>query len=139
MYVDALLSAVRNRSISFKVTPKGDRTSPDRLSTFSHNLFWAALVGGALALSFPLHHAHPFMRGWAALVLLICVAPVLIWWTTLLTRRSRPGDAAVAEASGPAEPGALTTTTTVEQLLDRPVDPSVDTSDLYTSTESSLQ
>ena len=125
MFVDAFLSALRNRNISFKVTPKGEGGSPDRLATFSRNLFWAALVGGALLVSFPLGHDHSFMRGWAALVLTVCVAPILMWWGALLRRRLRPGGPPGADQRGPELPAAPAARTTpspdsVRELLDQP-------------------
>ncbi|MGA8209149.1 MAG: glycosyltransferase family 2 protein [Nocardioidaceae bacterium] len=106
MYVDALVQAVRNRNINFKVTPKGDDGTKDRLSTFSRNLAWALFLAVALAISVPMHHDHPFMRMWAVLGLLICLAPVFIWWGTTL-RRSVVATAAPAphgDRSGPAAP-----------------------------------
>ncbi len=142
MYVDAFLSAVRNRNISFKVTPKGEDGSPDRLATFSRNLFWAAFLGGALLLSYPLGHDHPFMRGWAALILLVCVVPVLIWWGSLLRRRLRPGGAPGADQRGPEEPAAPAAPTTpssdsVRDLLDQSV--AYYAGDVRTPTESSIR
>jgi cellulose synthase/poly-beta-1,6-N-acetylglucosamine synthase-like glycosyltransferase len=87
MYVDALLQAIRNRKINFKVTPKGDDGTKDQIKSFSRNLFWAVFLGATLAISFPLGHSHPFMRGWAIMGLIICLMPVFIWWCTLLRNR----------------------------------------------------
>ncbi len=142
MYVDALLSAVRNRNISFKITPKGESESPDRLATFSRNLFWAGLVGGALLLSFPLGNDHSLMRGWATLVLVICVSPVLIWWGSLLRGRLRPGGPPGADQRGPDLPAAPAAPTTpssdsVQDLLDQSV--AFDTRGVPTQTESPSQ
>lgn len=89
VYVAALVKAPRRKS-SFKVTPKGDDGSRDRLRSFSRHLAWAAVLGAALLASVPLHHDHPFMRAWAGLGVLVCVTPVLLWWASLLPRRSRP-------------------------------------------------
>jgi hypothetical protein len=93
MYVDALVKAVRNRNVSFKVTPKGDGESRDGLASFSRHLWWAAFLASALALSLPLGNSHPFMRGWAVLALTTCLMPVLIWgFTVLRDRRRGPED-----------------------------------------------
>lgn len=89
MYVDALIQAIRNRSINFKVTPKGEDGTADSLKSFSRNLFWAIFLGAAFAISFPLGHTHPFMRGWALMGLLICMMPVFIWWFTTAYRGIR--------------------------------------------------
>jgi cellulose synthase/poly-beta-1,6-N-acetylglucosamine synthase-like glycosyltransferase len=89
MYVDALVKALRNRNVSFKVTPKGDGESRDGIGSFSRHLWWAAFLASALALSFPMGNSHPFMRGWAVLALVTCLMPVLIWRLTLLRERRR--------------------------------------------------
>jgi len=108
MYVDALVQAVRNRTINFKVTPKGDDGTRDHLGTFSRNLFWALLLGAALVVSIPLHHDHPFMRGWAVMGLTICLMPVLMWWATLAHRRfgTAPAPATVAATGAGHVPAA---------------------------------
>jgi hypothetical protein len=89
MYVDALMQAIRNRSINFNVTPKGHDGTADSLKSFSRNLFWAVFLSAAFLISFPLGHTHPFMRGWAVMGFLICMMPVFIWWATTVHRRAR--------------------------------------------------
>jgi cellulose synthase/poly-beta-1,6-N-acetylglucosamine synthase-like glycosyltransferase len=96
VYVDSLIRALGRRRTSFKVTPKGEDGVQDRLSTFSRNLGWALFLGGALAASYPLRHDHGFMRGWAALSLLIAGMPVLLWGATSVRRRFRPEGATTA-------------------------------------------
>ncbi|HYO38558.1 MAG TPA: glycosyltransferase family 2 protein [Nocardioidaceae bacterium] len=94
IYVDSLVRAVRNKSTSFKVTPKGDDGTRDHLGVFSRNLGWAAFLGAALVASVPLHHDHPFMRMWGLLSLLICLMPVGLWQAGVLRARLRPPGAA---------------------------------------------
>nr|WP_275585974.1 cellulose synthase catalytic subunit [Geodermatophilus sabuli] len=88
MYVSALWAAIRGRSISFAVTRKG-AVSGDRLSAFSKNLGWAALLLTALALSVPLGNDHVAIRLWAALSVVVCLVPVTVWSAGLLRKRLR--------------------------------------------------
>jgi cellulose synthase/poly-beta-1,6-N-acetylglucosamine synthase-like glycosyltransferase len=88
MYVSALWAAIRNRAISFAVTPKG-AVDRDRLSTFSRNLWWGALLLVVLVLSVPLGHSHPEIRIWAALTLGAALLPVAIWAAGRLRARLR--------------------------------------------------
>jgi len=89
MYVSALWAAVRNRNISFAVTPKG-AASPDRLSTFAKHLRWAAVLLVALVLSVPLQHSHVAIRSWAFASVAVCLLPPLMWAVGLLLDRLRP-------------------------------------------------
>jgi cellulose synthase/poly-beta-1,6-N-acetylglucosamine synthase-like glycosyltransferase len=108
MYVDALVKAVLNRNINFKVTPKGDDGSKDSLRTFSRNLLWAGFLGVSLLASALLHHTHPFMRGWAVLGLVICLAPVLMWWSSTLARPRAATGPAGSTATSTALPSPET-------------------------------
>lgn len=107
MYVDALVQAVRNRNISFKVTPKGDDGSQDRLATFSRSLGWAAVLTTGLLVSLPLGHDNPTMRGWALLALLVTLLPVAIWQGSELYSRllSAAVTRRLAGAPGSEQPG----------------------------------
>ena len=87
MYVDAFIQAVRNRAITFEITPKGEDGTKDQLRSFSRNLFWVGFLIIALALSFLLHNDRPMMREWAFISLVICVAPLFIWRLTVLRAR----------------------------------------------------
>jgi hypothetical protein len=87
LYVHALVQAVRGRDVSFKVTPKGEDGTRDRLGSFKLNLWWALFLAAALAISVPLHHDHPFMRAWAVLGLVVCLVPVGLWRLQLLAAR----------------------------------------------------
>ncbi|MET7763568.1 glycosyltransferase family 2 protein [Streptomyces sp. NPDC005393] len=99
IYAKSLCDAVLRRSSRFVVTPKGDSSSPDRLSTFRIHLLWAGVFGSSLTGSFFLGHTHAAMRTWAVLALALCLAPVVIWSGGLLRgRRRRRAAAAVPTA-----------------------------------------
>lgn len=103
LYARSLVGAVLRRKAGFVVTPKGDSTSPDRLSTFSVHLGWAALFCGSLIVCVPLGHGHPAMRIWTAVALLAAMAPVLIWSAPIALRQGRAA-AAVRPGTGTASP-----------------------------------
>ncbi|MGK5642672.1 glycosyltransferase family 2 protein, partial [Streptomyces sp. URMC 126] len=83
VYARSLLDAVLRRKSRFVVTPKGDSASPDTLfGTFRIHLFFLLIFGGSLMASFFLGHSHAAMRTWAALAVVITVAPIVAWWWT---------------------------------------------------------
>jgi len=88
MYVSALWAALRNRNISFAVTPKGS-ASPDRLSTFGKHLKWAGVLVTALLLSIPLGNSHVAIRSWALASAAVCLLPPVMWATGRLADRLR--------------------------------------------------
>ncbi|MFH8577360.1 cellulose synthase catalytic subunit [Streptomyces zaomyceticus] len=88
VYLMSLGSAVLRTRGRFVVTPKGGAASPDRVRTFRFHLFWAAVLIASLAASVHFGHTHAAMRVWAALALVIALAPVSLWvFTTLRDRR----------------------------------------------------
>ncbi|GAB3350018.1 glycosyltransferase family 2 protein [Modestobacter lapidis] len=104
MYVSALWAAIRNRNISFAVTNKG-AVSGDRLDSFTKNLWWAALLLAALALSVPLGNTHLAIRSWAVLSLTVCLVPAGIWLAGLLRARlHRPVAAPAPPVLAPPPP-----------------------------------
>ncbi|MFI0776037.1 glycosyltransferase family 2 protein [Streptomyces sp. NPDC021212] len=101
IYVKSLFDAALRRKSRFVVTPKGDSSSPDRLSTFRIHLLWGGLFGTSLVASFFLGHAHAAMRTWATLAVALCLAPVVIWYGGVLRgRRRRVAAPAVPTARG---------------------------------------
>ncbi|MEV4441545.1 cellulose synthase catalytic subunit [Streptomyces sp. NPDC049577] len=83
VYARSFTDAVLRRRSRFVVTPKGDSASPDTLfGTFRIHLFFLLVFGGSLAASFVWGHTHAAMRTWAALALVITVAPIAAWWWT---------------------------------------------------------
>ncbi|MEU1806386.1 glycosyltransferase family 2 protein [Streptomyces sp. NPDC019937] len=109
IYVKSLFDAVLRRKSRFVVTPKGDSSSPDRLSTFRIHLLWGGLFGASLAASFFLGHTHAAMRAWAVLALALCLAPVAVWYGGAVRGRRRPVAASAvptvrADNPGPCAP-----------------------------------
>ncbi|MGO4751564.1 glycosyl transferase, partial [Streptomyces sp. 2MCAF27] len=103
IYAKSLCDALLRRKSRFVVTPKGDSSSADRLSTFRIHLVWAAVFGGSLVASLFLGHTHAAMRTWAMLALALCLAPMAIWsGGLLLTRRGRRTAPAVPTARAEA-------------------------------------
>ncbi|MFF4736221.1 glycosyltransferase family 2 protein [Streptomyces sp. NPDC001262] len=91
IYARSLTDAVLRRKSRFVVTPKGDSASPDTLfGTFRIHLFFLAVFGGSLVASFFLGHTHVAMRTWAALAVLITVAPIAAWAWTLRRTPEHP-------------------------------------------------
>ncbi|MFK4274453.1 hypothetical protein ACI2L5_57950, partial [Streptomyces milbemycinicus] len=104
IYAKSLCDAVLRRTSRFVVTPKGDSSSPDRLTTFRIHLLWAGVFGCSLIGSFFLGHSHAVMRTWAVLALALCLAPVVIWSVGLLRhgrRRPARGTVPTARADSP--------------------------------------
>ncbi len=88
IYLKSLGSAVLRTRGRFVVTPKGGEASPDRVLTFRIHLYWAAILIASLAASVYFGHTHAAMRTWAALALVIALAPISLWaWTTVRARR----------------------------------------------------
>ncbi|MFF8383217.1 glycosyltransferase family 2 protein [Streptomyces kanasensis] len=80
VYARSLVDAVLRRPSTFVVTPKGDSASPDTLlGTFRTHLCHALVFGGCLAASTATGHHHPTMTAWAALALVLSLAPVAAW------------------------------------------------------------
>lgn len=106
IYAKSLCDALLRRRSRFVVTPKGDSSSADQLSTFRIHLVWAAVFGGSLVASLFLGHTHAAMGAWALLAVALCLAPVAIWAGGLfLARRAGRTAPAVptARAEAPAE------------------------------------
>ncbi|GHJ29446.1 glycosyl transferase [Streptomyces hygroscopicus subsp. sporocinereus] len=104
IYAKSLCDAVLRRTSRFVVTPKGDSSSPDRITTFRIHLLWAGVFGCSLIGSFFLGHSHAVMRTWAVLALALCLAPVVIWSVGLLRhgrRRPARGTVPTARADSP--------------------------------------
>ncbi|MEV6949817.1 cellulose synthase catalytic subunit [Streptomyces sp. NPDC051172] len=87
IYLKSFGEALVRRPSRFVVTPKGADASADRLLTFRIHLFWAILLATSLAASVVLDHTHAAMRTWAVLAMVIALAPVAVWCSTLLRER----------------------------------------------------
>ncbi|MFE0698920.1 glycosyltransferase family 2 protein [Streptomyces sp. NPDC058872] len=90
VYLASLGSALLRTRGRFVVTPKGGEASPDRIATFRIHLFWAAVLVAALLASARYGHTHAAMRTWAALALLVTLAPIALHaYATVRNRRLR--------------------------------------------------
>jgi cellulose synthase/poly-beta-1,6-N-acetylglucosamine synthase-like glycosyltransferase len=106
VYVIAFIQSALGRSSGFVVTPKGQLSSADRLSTFRLHLGWAALLVVALGLSFAGSRPETSMRLWSGVLVAVCLTPMMISLgqrvrprrpqrrTARSARRLRPVDAA---------------------------------------------
>jgi hypothetical protein len=81
----------------FKVTPKGEATSPDRLWTFRIHLFWALIFGGALAASTHTGYSYPAMRVWTGIALFTSLLPMLLWIFAAMRGRRRTSVSVTSE------------------------------------------
>ncbi|MFJ2906650.1 glycosyltransferase family 2 protein [Streptomyces sp. NPDC087212] len=101
IYLKSLGEAAIRRPSRFVVTPKGGDASADRLRTFRIHLFWATLLAASLVASVVLGHTHAAMCTWAALAMVIALAPVGVWRATL--RKERRERQPLPHAAQPAE------------------------------------
>jgi hypothetical protein len=79
IYARSLIKVVFRRKLSFNVTAKGSSASPDRLWTFRYSLMWAIVPVVILAVAVVRHRPYPMMMAWTAIILTVCLAPIVIW------------------------------------------------------------
>ncbi|MFT3661337.1 MAG: glycosyltransferase family 2 protein [Gordonia sp. (in: high G+C Gram-positive bacteria)] len=109
IYVVALFKSLTTSNPTFDVTPKGGSSvDGDSLFTFRWNLLWAALYVWVIGQISFTGHAAVATLVWPVLALLLSVAPVLIWYSSVLRHR-RAARETPAE-SDPETPGDPTTT-----------------------------
>ncbi|GIF14528.1 glycosyltransferase family 2 protein [Actinoplanes teichomyceticus] len=82
VYVAAFRQTLLRRRAGFVVTPKGDSTSPDRLSTFRTHLSWAAFFAALLVTAVLTGRTQGLMWLWPALNLALCLGPPALWALT---------------------------------------------------------
>jgi cellulose synthase/poly-beta-1,6-N-acetylglucosamine synthase-like glycosyltransferase len=87
VYVSAIVAVLLRRKGGFVTTPKGDAATRDGLVTFRKHLWWAAIFGLPLALSFLLGQEHSPMRVWSFVSLVACLLPVAVWGVRLTRQR----------------------------------------------------
>ncbi|MEV6972374.1 cellulose synthase catalytic subunit [Kitasatospora sp. NPDC093806] len=113
IYAASFLQALLRLRSRFVVTPKGDSTSRDRVTTFRLHLFWALVFAGAVAASFHTGYGHVAMRTWACLALLLSLLPMLVLAADAVRRRrARPTSTLAipptgATAAAPAAPATV--------------------------------
>jgi cellulose synthase/poly-beta-1,6-N-acetylglucosamine synthase-like glycosyltransferase len=111
IYARAMMKVLTGRKLTFNVTAKGTNAAIDQLRTFRYSLMWALVPILVLAIALTRHRPYLMMIGWTAIILAVCIAPVLIWlWDLqLAARRERreaaasPAPAASPEAEAEAE------------------------------------
>ncbi|GAA0441769.1 hypothetical protein GCM10010361_02180 [Streptomyces olivaceiscleroticus] len=96
LYARSLTGAVLRRKAGFVVTSKGATAHPDRLRTFTTHLAWAGLFAVTLLASVFLGHTHVAMRTWAAIALVLALAPLVVWRASLAHERRRAENAVAA-------------------------------------------
>jgi cellulose synthase/poly-beta-1,6-N-acetylglucosamine synthase-like glycosyltransferase len=79
IYARSLIKVVLRRKLSFNVTAKGSSASPDGWSTFRYSLMWAVVPAAILEVAVVRHRPYPMMMAWTAVILAICLAPIVIW------------------------------------------------------------
>ena len=105
IYVVAFLQSAFGRAGRFVVTPKGSLQSVDRVSTFRLHIGWAALLVVSLALSYQGTRPDTSMRLWSAMLVVVCLTPLLIsiGQRVRLRRSERRNTARVVRRIGPAD------------------------------------
>jgi hypothetical protein len=96
------MKVLTGRKLTFNVTAKGTNAAIDQLRTFRYSLMWALVPILVLAIALTRHRPYLMMIGWTAIILAVCIAPVLIWlWDRKLdARRAR------RKAAAPPPPAA---------------------------------
>jgi cellulose synthase/poly-beta-1,6-N-acetylglucosamine synthase-like glycosyltransferase len=79
IYARSLLKVVFGRKLSFNVTAKGASAAPDRLRTFRYSLLWAVVPIVILSVAAVHRRPYPMMMAWTAVILTVCLAPIVIW------------------------------------------------------------
>jgi cellulose synthase/poly-beta-1,6-N-acetylglucosamine synthase-like glycosyltransferase len=96
IYARAMMKVLTGRKLTFNVTAKGTNAAIDQLRTFRYSLMWALVPILVLAIALTRHRPYLMMIGWTAIILAVCVAPVLIWlWDRELDARRARREAAV--------------------------------------------
>jgi cellulose synthase/poly-beta-1,6-N-acetylglucosamine synthase-like glycosyltransferase len=104
VYVAALLGTVTGRKANFVVTPKGDSQSPDGVLTFARHLRWGGLFAAGLAASLWIDHPQSSLRLWSIGLILVCLAPAVIWSAEGYAHRRRTRAAMGVAARSPNAP-----------------------------------
>jgi cellulose synthase/poly-beta-1,6-N-acetylglucosamine synthase-like glycosyltransferase len=79
IYARSLIKVVLRRKLSFNVTAKGSSVSPDRLWTFRYSLMWAVVPIVLMTIAVIRRRPYPLMMAWTGVILLVCLAPIVIW------------------------------------------------------------
>jgi hypothetical protein len=135
IYVAAAVAQLTGRPLAYVVTAKGAAATTDTLRIFRAHLGWATIAAACLTAGPLLGHDYPSLYFWAALTLIICMAPVVHLLTDRLADHLTRRLTGLASRLAFALPGSypiptqrrigqillhqgLLTTTQLEHLLD---------------------
>ena len=76
VYVAAAAAQLAGRPLVYVVTAKGSAATSDTWRTFRPHLLWAGIAVGAMTVGALFGHRYPALYVWAALTLLISLAPL---------------------------------------------------------------
>ncbi len=77
VFCAAAMAQLAGRPLVYVVTAKGSAATGDTWRTFRPHLLWLATAVASIAGGLALHHDYPTLHFWAALVALICLAPMV--------------------------------------------------------------
>jgi cellulose synthase (UDP-forming) len=78
VFVVAAAAQIAGRRLVYVVTPKGSAATTDGIKSFRAHLGWATVAGVSIAAGIAFGNDYWTFYFWAAIVMLICVAPVAI-------------------------------------------------------------
>jgi cellulose synthase/poly-beta-1,6-N-acetylglucosamine synthase-like glycosyltransferase len=111
IYARSLIKVIFRRKLTFNVTAKGTSIPQDRLKTFRYSLIWSVVPIAILIVAVREHRPYPMMMVWTALILCVCLAPIVVWQidTRFASRgRKRRARAPLAQAAEAAKDPGLT-------------------------------
>ena len=100
VYVQAGVTALLRRPLTYAVTAKGSLKTRDSVRTFRLHLVWAAIATVLLIVSFRFHHSYTALRLWGMLAVITGLGPPLIVMANRLSLAS-PAAAGTPSASVP--------------------------------------
>lgn len=77
VFCAAAMAQLAGRPLVYVVTAKGSAATGDTWRTFRPQLLWLATAVASIATGLALHHDYPTLHFWAAMVALICLAPMV--------------------------------------------------------------
>ena len=77
VFCAAAMAQLAGRPLVYVVTAKGSAATGDTWRTFRPHLLWLTISGASIAAGLALQHDYPTLHFWAALVALICLAPMV--------------------------------------------------------------
>jgi hypothetical protein len=100
VYVQAGVTALLRRPLTYAVTAKGSLKTRESVRTFRLHLVWAAIATVLLIVSFRFHHSYTALQLWGMLAVITGLGPPLIVMANRLSLAS-PAAAGTPSASVP--------------------------------------